>query len=702
MDVDITEVAGFDDSETVVAKGMLQAIRLRRRYMEQSCQTVPPHVEAAVNQVTRLRRETSTESIDQKSWERAGFSPARPTFPRDESAESLAQTATEMTSSVTHSSSSSRVASPTSLGAPRNLFGPADGSAYATPGPAREFRCYNRSCPLSKSSADRATAEGDGSQGPTRMLHSPAVYAATSRCYSPTCRRYRASKRHTFAMRNGVCEVRKAAAAEQGRPLYRTINVNKYLTDMKGLIVLVTDGPTKSIAFRRCEFLRKKFQMHKLLNDTLETAAQRNVAHRDFYNVRKVDTHVHLSACMNQKHLLRFIKKKLKQEKRTIVAEAPCLDGTTRKMSLQEVFDSTGMTAHELNLDKLDMSAGQTTFHRFDRFNAKYNPMGSGKLREIFLKTANKLRAPPPKEQKSKERAGKEAAAAVRQPLTSGRYYAEVCREVFDDLEESKYQQAEYRVSVYGRSATEWFTLSQWFVQFNLDSPNVRWLIQTPRLFYLYASKGTLNNFEEMLENFFLPLFKASDDPEAYPDLTQFLERVVGFDSVDDESKPEHYPHSTDSPPPKEWTTGNPAYSYYLYYWYANMCILNQFRKDRGLNTFVFRPHCGESGSIDHLISSFLLAEGISHGINLRKAPTMQYLYYLTQIPQAVSPLSNNGLFLTLERNPFMQFFETGMNISLSTGAAISYHLLPKPCTYPPARPPACRAPVCLCLSSPC
>jgi hypothetical protein len=33
----------------------------------------------------------------------------------------------------------------------------------------------------------------------------------------------------------------------------------------------------------------------------------------DFYNVRKVDTHVHHSACMNQKHLLRFIKSKMKK-----------------------------------------------------------------------------------------------------------------------------------------------------------------------------------------------------------------------------------------------------------------------------------------------------------------------------------------------------------------------------------------------------
>src|SRR5947199_10740232 len=39
----------------------------------------------------------------------------------------------------------------------------------------------------------------------------------------------------------------------------------------------------------------------------------KSVAHRDFYNVRKVDTHVHHSSSMNQKHLLRFIKSKLKR-----------------------------------------------------------------------------------------------------------------------------------------------------------------------------------------------------------------------------------------------------------------------------------------------------------------------------------------------------------------------------------------------------
>ena len=46
----------------------------------------------------------------------------------------------------------------------------------------------------------------------------------------------------------------------------------------------------------------------------MNSSAQKGAPHRDFYNVRKVDTHVHHSSCMNQKHLLRFIKHKLRKE----------------------------------------------------------------------------------------------------------------------------------------------------------------------------------------------------------------------------------------------------------------------------------------------------------------------------------------------------------------------------------------------------
>jgi AMP deaminase len=74
------------------------------------------------------------------------------------------------------------------------------------------------------------------------------------------------------------------------------------------------------------------------------------------------------------------------------------------------------------------MHAHQDSFHRFDKFNLKYNPIGESRLREIFLKIDNKI---------------------------DGRYFAEITRgtlydallasishfaEVMNDVEQSKYQ----------------------------------------------------------------------------------------------------------------------------------------------------------------------------------------------------------------------------------------------------------------------
>lgn len=56
--------------------------------------------------------------------------------------------------------------------------------------------------------------------------------------------------------------------------------------------------------------------------------------------------------------------------------------------ALQEVFDSLNLTAYDLNVDTLDMHADKTIFHRFDRFNLKYNPFGQSRLREVFIKQA--------------------------------------------------------------------------------------------------------------------------------------------------------------------------------------------------------------------------------------------------------------------------------------------------------------------------
>ena len=79
-------------------------------------------------------------------------------------------------------------------------------------------------------------------------------------------------------------------------------------------------------------------------------------------------------------------------------------------------------------------------------------------------------------------------------------------------------------------------------------------------------------------------------------------------------------------------------------------------RSSRERRRVSLRPHCGEAGDLDHLAATFLLAENIAHGINLRKSPCLQYLYYVTQIGLMMSPLSNNSPFLDYHGIRFRSF----------------------------------------------
>jgi len=87
----------------------------------------------------------------------------------------------------------------------------------------------------------------------------------------------------------------------------------------------------------------------------------------------------------------------------------------------------------------------------------------------------------------------------------------------------------------------------------------------------------------------------------------------------------------------------------------------------------------GEAGDRDHLLAAYLTANAINHGIELRKLPTLQYLFYLSQIGLAMSPLSNNALFVDYHKNPFHKFFERGLNVSLSTDDPLQFHFTREP-----------------------
>ncbi|XP_030745931.1 AMP deaminase 2 isoform X3 [Sitophilus oryzae] len=426
-------------------------------------------------------------------------------------------------------------------------------------------------------------------------------------------------------------------------------DVIQFTTDFYNMCNMIADGPLKSFCYRRLSYLSSKFQLHVLLNELRELASQKAVPHRDFYNIRKVDTHIHAASCMNQKHLLRFIKKTLKNN---ADEEVTGVGGKT--MTLKEVFQSMSLTPFDLTVDMLDVHADRNTFHRFDKFNAKYNPIGESRLREVFLKTDNFIK---------------------------GKYFASIIKEVSSDLEESKYQNVELRLSIYGKSKDEWDKLAAWAIDSNVYSDNVRWLIQTPRLFDIFKLNKVLTNFQQVIDNIFLPLFEVTARPSSHPNLHKFLQYVIGFDSVDDESKPEKNPlFDKDTPKPEDWNdTENPNYAYYMYYMYANLTVLNHFRAEKGLPTFVMRPHCGEAGPVQHLVCGYMLSENISHGLLLRKVPVLQYLYYLTQIGIAMSPLSNNSLFLNYHRNPLPEYLARGLCVSLSTDDPLQFHFTKEP-----------------------
>ncbi|WOH13542.1 hypothetical protein DCAR_0833052 [Daucus carota subsp. sativus] len=446
---------------------------------------------------------------------------------------------------------------------------------------------------------------------------------------------------HHFRMEDGVVHV--YASETDTVDLFPVASATTFFTDMHHLLRIMSVGNVRSACYHRLRFLEEKFRLHLLVNGDREFLAQKSAPHRDFYNIRKVDTHVHHSACMNQKHLLRFIKSKLKSEPDEVVIFR---DG--QYLTLKEVFESLDLNGYDLNVDLLDVHADKSTFHRFDTFNLKYNPCGQSRLREIFLKQDN---------------------------LIQGRFLGEVTKQVLLDLEASKYQMAEYRVSIYGRKQSEWDQLASWFINNSIYSDNAVWLIQLPRLYNVYRSMGTVTSFQTILDNVFIPLFEVTINPKSHPQLHVFLMQVVGFDIVDDESKPERRPIKH-MPKPSEWKNEfNPAYAYYAYYIYANLFTLNKLRELKGLRTIRFRPHCGEAGDVDHLAAGFLLCHNISHGINLRKSPVLQYLYYLAQVGLAMSPLSNNSLFLDYHRNPFPLFFQRGLNVSLSSDDPLQIHL---------------------------
>ena len=50
--------------------------------------------------------------------------------------------------------------------------------------------------------------------------------------------------------------------------------------------------------------------------------------------------------------------------------------------------------------------------------------------------------------------------------------------------------------------------------------------MQLPRLYNVYKEQGIIENFEQLLDNIFHPLFEVTRDPNSHPQLHLFLKNV--------------------------------------------------------------------------------------------------------------------------------------------------------------------------------
>lgn len=70
---------------------------------------------------------------------------------------------------------------------------------------------------------------------------------------------------------------------------YATLVASSTVNDQATLNPSVVGaGPVRSLCFKRMQLLEARFNLHVLLNQEAELAAQKSVPHRDFYNIRKV------------------------------------------------------------------------------------------------------------------------------------------------------------------------------------------------------------------------------------------------------------------------------------------------------------------------------------------------------------------------------------------------------------------------------
>jgi len=228
-------------------------------------------------------------------------------------------------------------------------------------------------------------------------------------------------------------------------------------------------------------------------------------------------------------------------------------------------------------------------------------------------------------------------------------------------------------VSLFGRLPSDWDVLAKWLVEHDLQTESVIYTVEIPQMYHMYKRTGTIESFQDHLNNIFKPLFEVTDNPKSHPDLAKILPKITTICSV---SMHGHHNQLNVSIMPQDYNYDtNPRFGYYMYYLYANLASLNTFRTRKGLSTINLCSDIGNTGTYENVAGAYLVADSIIDGNDLDKFPLLQYLYYLKQIGVVMSPLAANSYNASYAENAFPKFFTRGLKTSLGTDKPLQYHL---------------------------
>lgn len=409
----------------------------------------------------------------------------------------------------------------------------------------------------------------------------------------------------------------------------------------------------------------------------------------DFYDLVKIDNHVHLSALITTKELKEYMEKEQKSKKGEKI--------TVFKMNT--IIDQKNIHSKNSCKDRYD----------FNDFNEKYFIGKKGEkdrinnLRQCFLKVnsgKNKLqRINTSKSEYNIHDMGKFNCRKS--------HYANITK-IISKLRKEKNTHLDLRISLYGKSENELTDISNWFVKNNLHIlDNIDWYVQIPRIPHMVLRdkfNETENKFSVLIlmyKNIFNSIKKAYKTNDT--NKLMFLNKLKGFDSVDneDEYNIKYYndPETKiDNKKIQEQLNAkrNPfTYAMYLYFLWYFVSDLNQFIKNKR-NIFFLKPHCGELGPLHHLLTAYLLTHSICHGINLidsesskihdplkilkkNKNNVLLYLYCKSKVGCAISPISNNYLTRSYECLHLDLLFNLGLKLSINTDDPLMFHLTDDP-----------------------